>query len=107
MKRLKTFEMHINKDNEIFYEDKLKKYKFKIGDYVRFHLYIEPKTTVLIKVIQWDILQIFEIDTAEDRRPYHVKLVDNSQRTDTTYWIPEINYELVPDYEISAIKYNL
>ena len=68
--------------------------KFKIGDYVRF---LGGKNIYEITSYHTDIYKWYLTDTLE---------LDGYRQPDQ-FWIDSDDIELVPDYEISAIKYNL
>lgn len=92
MKYLKTFEdigVYINVNNADQYKDLLRTYRFKPGDHVKFDN-LEK------------IYKVKGINTNDPYQPYEV--VDENGITYPTHGR---NLELVPDYEVDAIKYNL
>lgn len=82
MKHLKTFE-NLSEDSE-----------FKIGQYVRF-----SDGYYIYQVTQYN----------EDLNKYYLEdtLQSDGYKRPDLYWIPSYNLKIVPEYEISAIKYNL
>jgi len=97
MKNIKTFELYIDGYNKHLYEDELKNYKFKVGDYIKWSNKKHPY------LVNNNYYKVIEINTRNDEKPY---LICNL-KTDVEYWTLGNNYEFVPEYEVTAIKYNL
>lgn len=96
MKHLKIYEEYIDATNVNQYPELMKKYKFKIGDYVRVPLH-SGRT---------QIFQVRSIDTNYDNQPYH--MIDlRPEYQGSVYASSGNELELVPDYEMAAIKYNI
>jgi hypothetical protein len=83
---MKKYEQYVSKLNMDSCEDLLKDYKYKIGDYIKIH---------------GDILEIIAIDTDDPKNPYYISSSFDS------YWTDSYYFDLVPDYEVDAIKYNM
>lgn len=99
-------------------EYKLKKdnFKFKFGDYVR--IVPNKESEDAYKILNFDT--IFQISRIDDKYIHHYS--DNFKREGVYYylnffskngsnnpygWVIENDLELVPDYELDAMKYNL
>jgi len=97
MKILKTYEMYIDEYNKDLYEDKLKNYKFKVGDYVKWNNFKNPYYN------NTNYYRVIKINTLDEERPYLISNVKNGAE----YWTLGHNFKFVPDEEFAAIKYNL
>ena len=95
MKYIKTFEIHVvDLDNPhlVKYNNNLPiDSKFKIGDYVRLKDDSEKN--------------IYKIEYYHDIKKYHCYI--NKINFYSKSWIEEDKLEFVPDYEVSANKYNI
>ena len=94
MKNLKAFELFVDENNYNIHKDKLKDYKFKVGNYIKWY----AKYTHDIYYYK-----IITINTNDELTPYNICNVENGNK----YWSKCDHYELASDYEIDAIKYNL
>ena len=91
MKYLKKYEMIITDINMNKHTNMLKKYKFKIGDYIK------------LKVKNSNIYKIISINTNNLNLRYEIQNIN----TGIKYASDCDNFELVPDYEVNANKYNI
>jgi len=94
MKNLKTYETYINSDNLEKYKDILSKYRFKIGDHI--------KGNGLSTSTNKKIFKIVSINTDDSNQPYQI-----TQDNYIFYSTSGDNFEIVNDYELDAIKYNI
>jgi len=100
MKILKIYEMFIDQSNVDEFQDLVKGYKFKIGDY------LTCKGYSMYKAFDDDTYyyRIATIDTTDNRRPY---LIRRGDELGSEFWSDGVPYELMSEEEIFAIKYNL
>ena len=111
MKYIKTFESQVNylyadsSTRKSSSEDLRKmgypeRFKFKFGDYVRFKSskYANEQEGVIFQVKVIDasvgVDLVYRLDSVFEKVP-------------NTTWAAENKLEIVPDYEIAAIKYNI
>jgi hypothetical protein len=112
MKYIKLFETEIQFGDLIsnYNWQKLAKLKFELGAYVKLTNEVEWADIKMPMNATW---RIDRIALGEQNYPYGLILISEPSRFDITLrkfvpmWVKESDIELLNDYEISAMKYNL